>query len=149
MDKKLVGEIDNKNTKVSNDLKVTSRLVIDKYEWNQHDTKKIMVFCPDYHNFLIDQTKAVKYLKEILDSMESSFQKEKNNEILAEENLFGVRFNIQDIEFYTDALNRGGSRIILSARRVYYSSEIADSPRHPKFIYLCIISAPSEVMSGI
>ena len=42
MDEKLVGEIDNKNTKVSDDLKVTSRLVIDKYEWNQHDTKKIM-----------------------------------------------------------------------------------------------------------
>ena len=81
--------------------------------------------------------------------MESSFQKEKNNEILAEENLFGVRFNIQDIELYTDTLNRGGSRIILSARRVYYPSEIADSPRIPEFIYLCIISAPSEVMSGI
>ena len=32
MDEKLVGEIDNKNTKVSDDLKVTSRLVIDKYE---------------------------------------------------------------------------------------------------------------------
>ena len=42
MDEKLVGEIDNKNTKVSDDLKVTSRLVIDKYEWDQHDTKKIM-----------------------------------------------------------------------------------------------------------
>ena len=111
--------------------------------------KKLWVFCPDHHNFLVDQTKAVKFLKEILDSMESSFQKEKNNEILAEENLFGVRFNIQDIELYTDALNRGGSRIILSARRVHYASEIADSPRIPEFIYLCIISAPSEVMSGI
>ena len=111
--------------------------------------KKLWVLCPDHHNFLVDQTKTVKYLKEILDSMESSFQKVKNNEVLAEENLFGVRFNIQDIELCTDALNRGGSRIILSARRVYYPSEIADSPRIPEFIYLCIISAPSEVMSGI
>ena len=43
MDEKLVGEIDNKNKKkVSDYLKVTSRLVIDKYEWDQHDTKKIM-----------------------------------------------------------------------------------------------------------
>ena len=75
--------------------------------------------------------------------MESSFQKVKNNEVLAEENLFGVKFIIQDIELCTDALNRGGSRII------YYPSEIADRPRYPEFIYLCIISAPSEVMSGI
>jgi len=42
MDEKLVGEIDNKNTRASNDLKMTSRLLIDKYELAQHDTKKIM-----------------------------------------------------------------------------------------------------------
>ena len=117
--------------------------------WLNMTLKKLWVFCPDHHNFLLDQTKAVKYLAEILDSMESSFQKVKNNEVLAEENVFGVRFNIQDIVLYTDALNRGGIRIILSARRVHYASEIADSPRIPEFIYLCIISAPSEVMSGI
>lgn len=70
--------------------------------------KKLWVFCPDHHNFLVDQTKAVKFLKEILDSMESSFQKEKNNEILAKENLFGVRFNIQDIELNIDDIHQGG-----------------------------------------
>jgi elongation factor 2 len=32
MDEKLVGEIDNKNTRASDDLKMTSRLLIDKYE---------------------------------------------------------------------------------------------------------------------
>ena len=58
--------------------------------------------------------------------MESPFQKVKNNEVLAEENLFGVRFNIRDIELCTDALNRGRRRITLSARRVYYPSEIAE-----------------------
>ena len=40
MDEKLVGEIDNKNTRASNDLKMASRLLNDKYEWD--DTKKIM-----------------------------------------------------------------------------------------------------------
>ena len=45
--------------------------------------------------------------------------------------MFGVKFIIQDLELHTDALNRGGSRIILSARRVHYASEIADSPRYP------------------
>ena len=42
MDEKFVEEIDNKNTKASDDLKVISRLLIDKYELAQHDTKKIM-----------------------------------------------------------------------------------------------------------
>ena len=43
--------------------------------------KKLWVLCSDHHNFLVDQTKTVKYLKEILDSMEFSFQKVKNNEV--------------------------------------------------------------------
>ena len=45
--------------------------------------KKLWVLCPDHHNFLVEQTKTVKYLKEFLESMESSFQKVKNNEVLA------------------------------------------------------------------
>ena len=40
--------------------------------------------------------------------MESSFQKVKNDEVLTEENLFGVRFNIQDIELNIDDIHQGG-----------------------------------------
>jgi elongation factor 2 len=81
MDEKFVEEIDNKNTRASDDLKVISRLLIDKYELAHMTLKKLWVFCPDHYNFLVYQTKTVKYLKEILDSMEFSFQKVKNNEV--------------------------------------------------------------------
>jgi elongation factor 2 len=151
LDEKLVEEIDNGTIRASDDLKVTSRLLIDKYEWDQHDAKKLWVFGPDQQgpNFLVDQTKAVQYLTEIRDSMESSFQDVTRNGVLAEENLRGVRFNIQDVELHTDAIHRGGGQIMPTARRVYYASEITASPRYQEPIYLCNISAPSEVMSGI
>ena len=151
LDEKLVEEIDNGTIRASDDLKVTSRLLIDKYEWDQHDAKKLWVFGPDQQgpNFLVDQTKAVQYLTEIRDSMESSFQDVTRNGVLAEENLRGVRFNIQDVELHTDAIHRGGGQIMPTARRVYYASEITASPRYQEPVYLCNISAPSEVMSGI
>ena len=38
LDEKIVKEINNKNIKASDDMKVTSRIVIDKYEWVQRDT---------------------------------------------------------------------------------------------------------------
>ena len=38
LDEKIVEEINNKNIKASDDMKVTSRIVIDKYEWDQRDT---------------------------------------------------------------------------------------------------------------
>ena len=38
LDEKIVEEIDNKNIKASDYMKVTSRILIDKYEWDQRDT---------------------------------------------------------------------------------------------------------------
>ena len=151
LNEKLVEEIDNGSIRASDDLKMTSRTLIDKYEWDQHDAKKLWVFGPDQMgpNFLVDQTKAVQYLTEIRDSMESAFQEVTRNGILAEENMRGVRFNIQDVELHNDSIHRGGGQIIPTARRVYYASEITASPRYQEPIYLCNIAAPQDVMSGI
>ena len=151
LNEKLVEEIDNGSIRASDDLKLTSRTLIDKYEWDQHDAKKLWVFGPDQlgPNFLVDQTKAVQYLNEIRDSMESAFQEVTRNGILAEENMRGVRFNIQDVELHNDSIHRGGGQIIPTARRVYYASEITASPRYQEPIYLCNIAAPQDVMSGI
>ena len=41
LDEKLVEEIDNGTIRASDDLKMTSRTLIDKYEWEQHDAKKL------------------------------------------------------------------------------------------------------------
>ena len=151
LDEKLVEEIDNGSIRANDDLKITSRTLIDKYEWDQHDAKKLWVFGPDQlgPNFLVDQTKAVQYLNEIRDSMESSFQDVTRMGVLAEENMRGVRFNIQDVELHTDAIHRGQGQIMPTARRVYYASEITAAPRFQEPVYLCNIAAPQDVMSGI
>ena len=39
----LVVEIENGNIRAADDLKVTARTLIDKYEWDQHDAKKLWV----------------------------------------------------------------------------------------------------------
>ena len=147
----LVKEIEDGNIKPSDDYKVTARTLIDKYEWDQHDAKKVWVFGPDQMgpNFLIDQTKAVQYLNEIRDSMESAFQNVTKEGVLAEENLRGVRFGIQDVELHNDSIHRGGGQIIPTARRVYYASEITANPRFQEPVYLCNIATPQEVMSGV
>ena len=147
----LVKEIEDGNIKPSDDNKFIARTLIDKYEWDQHDAKKLWVFGPDQigPNFLIDQTKAVQYLNEIRDSMESAFQNITKEGVLAEENLRGVRFGIQDVELHNDSIHRGGGQIIPTARRVYYASEITASPRYQEPIYLCNIATPQEVMSGV
>ena len=147
----LVVEIENGNIRAADDLKVTARTLIDKYEWDQHDAKKLWVFGPDQSgpNFLIDQTKAVQYLNEIRDSMEGAFQNVTKEGVLAEENLRGVRFGIQDVELHNDAIHRGGGQIIPTARRVYYACQMTATPRYQEPIYLCNIATPQDVMGGV
>ena len=151
LSEKLVEEIENGDIKPTDELKVTARTLIDKYEWDQHDAKKLWVFGPDQcgPNFLVDQTKSVQFLNEIRDSMEAAFQNVAKEGVLAEESLRGVRFNIQDVELHNDAIHRGGGQIIPTARRVYYASEITAKPRYQEPIYLCNISTPQDVMSGV
>ncbi|MCQ2962425.1 MAG: GTP-binding protein [archaeon] len=147
----LVNDIENGVVKASDDLKVTSRALIDKYEWEQHDAKKLWVFGPDASgpNFLVDQTKAVQYLNEIRDSFESAFQNVTKEGVIAEESLRGVRFNIQDVELHNDSIHRGGGQIIPTARRVLYASEMTAKPKYQEPVYLCSISTPQDVMSGV
>ena len=147
----LVTDIENGIVKSSDDIKITSRTLIDKYEWDQHDAKKLWVFGPESTgpNFLVDQTKAVQYLNEIRDSMETAFQGATKEGVLAEESLRGVRFNILDVELHTDAIHRGGAQIIPTARRVYYASEMTANPRYQEPVYQCDIQTPSDVMNGV
>ena len=151
LEEDLVKEMENGNIAPSDDPKKISRTLIDKYKWDQHDAKKLWVFGPDQMgpNLLIDQTKAVQYLTEIRDSMESAFQNVTKEGVLAEENLRGVRFNIQDVELHNDSIHRGGGQIIPTARRVYYASEITATPRYQEPVYLCNISCPQDAMSGV
>jgi elongation factor 2 len=151
LDEGLVNEIEAGTISAANDLKETSRKLIDTYKWDQHDAKKLWVFGPDQQgpNFLVDQTKAVQYLQEIRDSMESAFQNVAKEGVVAEESLRGVRFNIQDVELHTDAIHRGGGQIIPTARRVYYACEITAAPKYQEPVYLCSISTPQDVMNGV
>ena len=118
---------------------------------DQHDAKKLWVFGPETTgpNLLVDQTKAVQYLNEIRDSMESAFQWVTKEGVVAEESMRGIRFNILDVELHADAIHRGGAQIIPTARRVYYACEITANPRFQEPIYLCDIATPSDVMNGV
>jgi len=147
----LVNDIENNIIKAGDDLKTTARTLIDKYEWEQHDARKLWCFGPENSgaNLLVDQTKAVQYLNEIRDSMESAFQWATKEGVVADENMRGCRFNILDVELHADAVHRGGAQIIPTARRVYYACEIMASPRFQEPVYLVDIATPNDCMSGI
>jgi elongation factor 2 len=147
----LVIEVENGTIRKADDLKTTARTLIDKYEWDQHDARKLWTFGPDNvgPNFVVDQTKAVQFLNEIRDSIENAFQWATREGVVAEENMRGVRYNILDVELHADAVHRGGAQIIPTARRVFYAAEYTAEPRFQEPVYLVDIATPNDVMNGI
>jgi elongation factor 2 len=147
----LVKEIEEGTIKADDDNKVTSRKLIDTYDWDQHDAKKVWKFGPEHTgpNLLVDQTKAVQYLTEIRDSLENAWEQATKEGVVAEESMRGFRCNIMDVELHADAIHRGGGQIIPAARRLYYSCEITANPRFMEPIFLVDISTPNDVMAGI
>ncbi len=109
LDDDLVNEIENGTIRPNDDVKTTARKLIDKYEWDQHDARKLWTYGPENvgPNVLVDQTKAVQYLNEIRDSIETSFQWISKEGVVAEEAMRGIRFNILDVELHADAVHRG------------------------------------------
>jgi elongation factor 2 len=147
----LVVAIEDGQINAQDDIKKISRVLQDKYNWDQHDSKKIWTFGPENSgpNLLVDTTKAVQYLNEIRDSMESAFQWATKEGIVAEEIVRGVRYNIMDVELHTDAIHRGGNQIIQTARRVYLGCQYTASPRFVEPIFLVDIACPQDSMGGV
>lgn len=98
----------------------------ERFQWDKADAQKIWCFGPNVTgaNMLVDTAKGVQYLNEIKDSMEAAFQWATKEGVLCDENMRGVRFDIEDVKVHSDPRHRGGDQIIPAARRVFYSCEL-------------------------
>merc|ERR1711963_589438 len=133
------------------DIKERGRFLVEKFEWDATEARKIWCFGPEGTgpNLLVDATKAVQYLNEIKDSVVAGFQWATKEGVLREENMRGVRFNIQDVTLHADAIHRGGRQIIPTARRVLYASMLPADPRLMEPVYLVEIQCPENAVGGI
>ena len=151
MSEDLTKEIEAGNIGPKDEAKLRVRKLVDKFGWDSTEAKKMWVFGPDSSgpNILVDVTKAVQYLNEIRDSMESAFQWVTKEAVLTEESMRGIRYNVIDVTLHSDAIHRGGGQIIPTARRVYYAAELTASPRLQEPVYIVDITCPSDAVGGV
>merc|ERR1712133_183975 len=144
-------DIDSGEVNPRQDIKVRGRFLSEKYEFDATEARKIWCFGPDTNgpNILVDDTKGVKYLNEIKDSVVAGFQWATKEGVLCDENLRGVRFNIHDVTLHADAIHRGGGQIIPTARRVLYACVLTAEPRLLEPVYLVEIQCPQDATGGI
>jgi len=133
------------------DVKIRYKILADEFGWDPNEAKKIWCFGPETTgaNLLVDVTKQCQFMNEIQDSCESAFQWATKEGALTDENMRGIRFNIQDVTLHADAIHRGGGQITPTARRVFFASELTAKPRFQEPIFLVEIQAPDDAVGGI
>merc|ERR1712070_231003 len=133
------------------DPKERKKFLQENFEWDPNDAMKIWCFGPETTgaNLLVDTTKQCQYLNEIMDSCEAAFQWATKEGVMTEENMRGIRFNIEDVTLHADAIHRGGGQITPTMRRVLYASELTAKPRFQEPIFLVEIQTPDDAVGGI
>lgn len=133
------------------DVKIRYKILQDEYGWDPNDAKKIWCFGPETTgaNLLVDTTKQCQFMTEIQDSCEAAFQWATKEGVLTEENMRGIRFNIEDVALHADAIHRGGGQVTPTARRVFYASVLTAQPRFQEPIFLVEIQCPDDAVGGI
>merc|ERR1719291_745548 len=133
------------------DPKIRKKILQDEYQWDPNDAMKIWCFGPETTgaNLMVDTTKQCQYLNEIQDSCEAAFQWATKEGVMTEENMRGIRFNIEDVTLHADAIHRGGGQITPTMRRVLYASELTAKPRFQEPIFLVEIQTPDDAVGGI
>ena len=137
----LAEDIDSGDVSSKQDFKARGRYLVEKYEWDATESRKIWCFGPEGTgpNMVVDCTKGVQYLNEIKDSVVAGFQWASKEGPLCEENVRGARFNIHDVTLHADAIHRGGGQIIPTARRCFYACMLTAKPALMEPVYLCEI----------
>jgi elongation factor 2 len=142
-------EADEIGTKT--ETKIRTRKLVEDFGWDKGDATKIWAFGPDMTgpNVIVDTTKGVQYLSEIRDSIESAFQWVTREGPLTDDNIRGIRWNINDVVLHADAIHRGAGQIMPTARRAMFAAELSGEVRLWQPIFLVEIQCPDEAIGGI
>jgi len=133
------------------DPKNRARYLADTHGWDVNDARKIWCFGPESTgpNVVVDVTKAVQNLLEVRDSFIAAWQWATKEGPLCDENMRGVRINVEDVTLHADAIHRGGGQIIPTARRNYYACVLTAKPRLMEPIFLVEIQTVESALGGI
>ncbi|KAJ1985477.1 translation elongation factor 2 [Dimargaris cristalligena] len=151
MDEELCKLIEEGKIHPRDDPKARARQLVDEFQWDATDARKIWCFGPDTTgaNLLVDTTKGVQYLNEIKDSCVAAFQWASKEGVIADEKMRGIRFNILDVALHADAIHRGGGQIMPTCRRVMYATQLMSDPAIQEPVYLVEIQCPENAIGGI
>ncbi|SJK86681.1 elongation factor EF-2 [Babesia microti strain RI] len=147
----LAEEIEDGKITSRDDVKIRANVLAEKYNWDKNAALKIWCFGPETvgPNILVDCTSGVQYLNEIKDHCNSAFQWASKEGALCDENMRGIRFNLNDVTMHADAIHRGAGQIMPTCRRCLYACQLTAQPKLQEPIFLVDINCPQDAVGGV
>jgi elongation factor 2 len=151
MSDELCTDIDDGKVSHKDDPKTRARYMADNHEWDVTDARKIWCFGPDTSgpNVITDQTKGISNLAEVKDSFIAAWQWAAKEGVMSDENMRGIRWNLQDLTMHADAIHRGGGQMIPTARRNFYACMLTSKPKLMEPVFLVEIQTVESCMGGV
>merc|ERR1719262_639567 len=151
MEEELCKDIEDGKAGPKADPKDRTKLYKEKYGFDDNEARKIWCWGPETEgaNIVVDVTTGVQYINEIKEHVNSAFQWATKEGPLAEENMRGIRFNVQDVTLHTDSIHRGAGQIMPPTRRGCFAAEMLSDPTLQEPIFLVEITCPQDAMSGV
>ncbi len=125
--------------------------MIEKFDFGKAEANKIWAFGPytEGPNIIVDETSGCQFMNEIKEHMISGFEIVAKGGVLCEENMRGVRFNVNDTHLHNDSIHRGGGMISPATRRVFYACQLEAQPTLMEPYFLVEITCPQSVSGSI
>jgi elongation factor 2 len=144
---------EGKVTAAPKDGKEQARYLSEKFGFDPTmvGPKKLWAFGPDGTgpNWLLDATRAVDYLNEIKESVNSGFQWACRSGPLCDEQCRGVIMKLLDVTLHADSIHRGMGQILPTARRVMFAGMYTAKPTLMEPMYIADISVPLDNTGGV
>ena len=133
------------------DFKERAKILSEKYGWDVDEARKIWCFGPENNgpNIFVDVTKGIQYLNEVKDSIVNGFNNAMHEGVVCNEQIRGVRINLEDVKLHADAIHRGGAQMIPCARRCCLACVLTAQPTLLEPMYLAEIQCPESAIGGI
>lgn len=144
-------DVDDAKISARDDPKLRTRYLAETHGWDANEARKIWCFGPESTgpNLVVDVTKAVQNILEVKDSFIAAWQWASKEGPLCDENLRGVRIDVEDVTMHADAIHRGGAQMIPTARRNFYACILTAKPRIMEPIFQVEIQTVQSALGGI
>jgi len=100
------------------------------------------------NNALVDTTKGVQHLNEVMPLVQEGFHEATDNGPLAKERVLGIKVKLTDIKLHEDSIHRGPAQVIPAVRDAIREAMLQAKPMLLEPKQKIFIHVPTDYMSG-